>query len=135
MCQEHLAAIQLGCPEASQKLAGLEAIQLVRTLIFIRVEAGNNGKALEVRLCIYPLCFYTVIHLSSSQISIFLGAAAGPVDHYTIDFFPRAETESHRQFRLRKIAGAAADDPRLRLPVEENADGRADRIAIRFCAL
>ena len=105
------------------------------TLIGICPEAGNTIKGLESWICIYPLCFYTVIHLSSSQIFIFLGAAAGPVDHYTIDFFPRAETESHRQFRLRKIAGAAADDPRLSLPVEENADGRADRIAIRFCAL
>src|SRR5437879_8548037 len=83
----------------------------------------------------YPLCFYAVVRLPGTQIFILFCAAAGPVNHHAIDFFPRAEAESYRQFGLRKIAGAATDDPRLRLPFEENADNGADRIAIRFYAL
>jgi len=107
----------------------------VGTLIWIRAEAGNSVKRLAVLVYMYPLCFYAVVRLPGTQIFILFGAAAGPVNHHAIDFFPRAEAESYRQFGLRKIAGTATDDPRLRLPFEENADNGADRIAIRFYSL
>jgi hypothetical protein len=39
----------LGCPEASQELAVLEAMLLVGIFICVGAEAGNTAKALETR--------------------------------------------------------------------------------------
>src|SRR6266403_4215344 len=125
----------LGCPRASQDLAEPEAMLLVGTVIFSSAEAGNNAKALEVRLGIYPLCFQAVVCFSGTQIFVLLGAPAGPIDHHPIDFFTQAEAKCYRQFRLRKIARAPPDHPRLRVPLVVNADRRADRIAIRLHTL
>ena len=61
----------LGCPEASQDLAEPEALLLVGTLICFSAEAGNNAKALETMLSIYPFCFHAVVHFSGTQIFVF----------------------------------------------------------------
>src|SRR5947207_14138207 len=127
--------VSLGWPDASQDLAEPEALLLVGTLICFSAEAGNNAKALETMLSIYPFCFHAVVHFSGTQIFVFLRAPVGPVDHHAIDFFTQAETKRYRQFRLRKIARAPPDHPRLRVPLVVNADRRADRIAIRLRTL
>jgi len=61
MCGVTSAAIQLGCPEASQDLAEPEAMLLVGTVIFLARRLAIMQKALEVRLGIYPLCFQAVV--------------------------------------------------------------------------
>ena len=63
-----------------------------------------------------------------------VGPPARPGDDDAIHTIPAAHAERHRQFRLRQIARAALHSARLGRPVVEDADGRADRIAIGFGA-
>ena len=104
---------------------------------FIRIAAkgGNTVKALEARLCIYPLCFQAVVRFCGTQIFVFFRAPAGPVNHHTVDFIAPAEAKSYWQFRLRKIAGARSDHPRLHQSFVENANRCTDRVPIRLRAL
>src|SRR5260221_5534332 len=107
---------------------------LFRSLIRNARKAGNNVKALEAGLGIYPLCLQAIVRFPSAKIFVLLGATAGPINDHAIDFIARTEAKGYRQFRLGKIARASSHDSRLHLPLVENADRCANRIAIRFRA-
>jgi len=59
--------MQFGVPRSEPGSGGAGAMLLVGTVICSSAEAGNNAKALEVRLCIYPLCFYAVVGFSARR--------------------------------------------------------------------
>ena len=79
-------------------MAKPEAITLVGLVIRTRREVGNNVKALEAGLSIYPLCFQAVVGSSGAQIFVLFGAAAGPINDQSIDFIARAEAKCYGQF-------------------------------------
>ena len=86
----------LGCLEVSHDLAEPEAMLLVGIVIDFSADAGNTVKALEAGLCLYPLCFYAVVGFSGAQIFVLFRAAAGPVNHHTIDFVAQAQAKRYR---------------------------------------
>src|SRR5205807_5845634 len=135
MCQEHPAAIQFGVPRSEPETGRVGG----------DTPCGNTYRHLprswqyykrirKLKLHLSPLFLYS--YTSFQLANLYIPRCGRWASRSLHDrFFPASRDRKSPEFRLRKIAGAAADDPRLSLPVEENADGRADRIAIRFCAL
>ena len=69
----------------------------------------NSEKILEALETSYTLCFDALISSAGCDVFVFLGSAAGPLNHHAIDFVPLAYAECHRQFGLGKIARPAFD--------------------------
>src|SRR5260221_6602362 len=65
---------------------------LFRSLIRNARKAGNNVKALEAGLGIYPLCLQAIVRFPSAKIFVLLGATAGPINDHAIDFIDRKST-------------------------------------------
>ena len=66
------------------------------------------------------------------EVFVFLDATRGPVHHRALHTVAPAQAKRQRQFRLRQVARPAFDRTGTALTSVQQANGGADRIAIRF---
>src|SRR4051794_15262266 len=76
------------------------------------------------------LRFGHVVRLAGGNVPEILNATIRPGHDDALDHVTRADSEGHRQFRLRQVARPAAHHARLRDAAVHHAHRRADRIAV-----
>src|ERR1035438_4256801 len=98
--------------------------------VFICGSAGSGF--LESACVANPFALDALIGAPGAKVFELLDRAAGPMQHSAFDAIPLAQSESHRHFRLRQIAGAALHHARSSLAAAGHAHGCADAVAVRL---
>src|SRR5215475_7433066 len=97
-------------------------------------EGRNNVKGLEAKSFVKAFIFRKLIAFSRRYILEFLRYPARPIHNDAFRLIACAHSERSRQLGLRQIARTALDDSHLHFASVEDANGRANRVAVRFCS-